>query len=131
MDPIDTFYQHLDSERLLQLHGDTLADDARTILARTPTARVAGLILLPDAAEAATMRHALAQLVGSELPAGPLIAVVPRAVVEPALAKYVGEQHWKEEPWQVQQTLPVVVSTRDGYRFGFFGLGATGAAGEA
>jgi hypothetical protein len=52
-----------------------------------------------------------------------MVGVVPRAAVEGLLTSRCGDLPWREESWQQQQVLPVVVSTRDGFRFGFFGLG--------
>lgn len=61
---------------------------------------------------------------GQDVPAGKLmVGVVPRAAVEGLLTSRCGDLPWREESWQQQQVLPVVVSTRDGFRFGFFGLG--------
>ena len=34
MDPLDAFYQHLDSEQLLKEHGPALLADTREILVR-------------------------------------------------------------------------------------------------
>ena len=130
MDPLDHFYQHLDSKALLDRHGPELVADARDILARDPAARIAGLITLPDSCDAAPIRDMLARLTGQPVPAGLLVGVVPRHAVEALLSAHVEEDVWKEQPWQPQNVLPVVVSTRDGFRFGFFGL-ATAGAGEA
>jgi len=124
MDPFDTFYQHLDSEELLNRHGQDLVADARDILAKTSDARVAGLITTPDSRDAEPVREMLAKLTGRDVPAGQLmVGIVPRHAVESILSTRVGDEPWKEQPWQAQQVLPVVVSTRDGFRFGFFGLG--------
>ncbi len=45
-----------------------------------------------------------------------------------AMRARTGTEHWLEQGWQRQRVLPVVVSTRDGHRFGFFPL-AEGTAG--
>jgi hypothetical protein len=124
MDPLDAFYQQLDSETLLKRHGDDLVKDAHEILAKAPDARVAGVITFQDSREAGPLRQALARLAGHDLPEGLLVGIVPRPMVEAVLAANVAEEHWREQPWQPQQVLPVVVATRDGFRFGFFGLGA-------
>lgn len=52
VDPIDGFYQALDSEELLRRLGPQLRVDAQQVIAVNPDARVAGLIALPDSAEA-------------------------------------------------------------------------------
>jgi hypothetical protein len=52
-----------------------------------------------------------------------MIGVVPRETVEGLLTARCSEFPWREEDWQPQQVLPVVVSTKDGFRFGFFALG--------
>lgn len=123
MDPLDAFYQELDSEQLLKHHGPQLLADAREILATSPDARVAGLIALPDTVDAAAVRKMLTAATGQEVPAGKLlVGVVPRAAVEALLTARCDDLQWREESWQRQQVLPVVVSTRDGFRFGFFGL---------
>jgi hypothetical protein len=123
MDPLDAFYQQLDSEQLLNQHREALVRDAREILAKTPTARVAGLITTPDSQDAPPLRKMLEQMSGATVPEGLMVGIVPRHAVEHLLAKRLGEDPWKEETWQPQQVLPVVVSTRDGFRFGIFGVG--------
>ncbi|MBK8097043.1 MAG: hypothetical protein IPK26_08050 [Planctomycetes bacterium] len=133
MDPLDSFYQELDSQNLLERHGPELLADARQILIDQPTARLAGTIFLPDSPELPGFRAALAQMSGQSIPDGMLIGICPRPLVEPFLRQQVDPAAWLEEPWQAQQVLVVTVSTRDGFRFGFFRI--TGepraAAGEA
>lgn len=51
-----------------------------------------------------------------------MVGIVPRSAVEGLLASRCGDVEWREEPWQDQQVLPVVVSTKDGFRFGFFSI---------
>lgn len=134
MDPLDAFYQHLDSEQLLKRHGQELLADAREILANSPDARIAGLITLPDSSDAESVRKMLIAATGQDVPAGKLmVGVVPRNAVEAVLTSRCADIPWREESWQRQQVLPVVVSTRDGFRFGFFGLGDSGveASGDA
>jgi hypothetical protein len=127
MDPIDGFYQELDSEQLLRRHGPELRADAREILAGSPDARIAGLITLPDSGEGEKLRGLLAAATGQDVPAGKLlVGIVHRAAVEGLLTSRCGDYDWREEPWQTQQVLPVVVSTKDGFRFGFFALGDAG-----
>lgn len=119
MDPIDGFYQALDSEQLLLRHGPELRADAREVLAANPAVRVAGLITLPDSADADSVRAMLATASGQPIPPGKLlVGVVPRAAVEGLLTSRCGDVEWREEPWQDQQVLPVVVSTKDGFRSG-------------
>jgi hypothetical protein len=129
MDPLDAFYQHLDSEQLLKRHGAELLADAREILASNPNARIAGLITLPDSGDAPVVRKMQIAASGQDVPEGKLmVGVVPRESVEVLLTARCGELPWREESWDRQQVLPVVVSTRDGFRFGFFGLGQSDAA---
>ena len=122
MDPLDAFYQQLDSETLLKRHGDDLVKDAREILAKAPDARVAGVITFQDSREAGPLREALAKLAGRDLPEGLLVGILPGQVVDDVLTANVGDEHWREQSWQPQEVLPVVVATRDGFRFGFFRL---------
>ena len=122
MDPIDNFYQQLDSEAVLKQHGPELAAEARTILARDPAARVAGAITMPDSTDAAALRTALEKATGKPVPAGVLVGLVPRESVAHVLQSRVEDELWLEESWQPQTVLAVVVSTRDGFRFGFFRL---------
>jgi hypothetical protein len=129
VDPIDRFYQELDSENLLKRHSPELLADAREILAANPDAKVAGLITLPDSRDGERVRRMLDAATGQDMPAGALmVGVVPRNFVEDILAG-CGDTPWREEQWQRQQVLPVVVSTRDGFRFGFFDLDDRGANG--
>ena len=129
MDSIDSFYQELDSKQLLDRHGQELVAEARDILAKSPEARVAGVIVPEDSRDAGPMRAMLSKLWDLELPAGLLVGIVPRPMVEAVLVAYGGDERWKEQAWQTQQVLPVVVSTRDGFRFAFYGLDAAAGAG--
>jgi hypothetical protein len=128
MDEFDSFYQQLDSKQLLDTHGPELRDEARELLAQSPDQRFGGTILTPDSKEAETMRQAITAMTGQRPPPGLMVGLCPRAMIEPALMQHVGEeprpgQTWREEPGQPQFVLPVLVATRDGVRFGFFGLG--------
>lgn len=124
MDPLDAFYQQLDSEDLLRRHGAELVADARQVLSTHADARVAGLITLPDSRDGDAVRAALAASTGREVPQGLLVGIVPRGMVENVLRAHVEDGHWREGAGEPQGVLPVVVSTRDGFRFGFFGLAA-------
>lgn len=129
MDDNDAFFQQLDSESLLQQHGHSLVADAREILNASPDTRVAGLITTADSPDAAAVRAMLANATGAPVPAGLLVGVVPRQCVADLLSTRVPDHLWREEAWQPQATLAVVVATRDGHRFGFFPIDAeaTGA----
>lgn len=124
MDPIDGFYQAMDSKRLLDEHGRSLAKEAREVLAKNPSIRVAGLITTPDSPDAAGVREMLAKMTGQAAPPGLMVGLMPRESVEPLLRARTGTEHWLEQGWQPQTVLPVVVSTRDGHRFGFFAIEA-------
>jgi hypothetical protein len=128
MDPLDAFYQHLDSEHLLKEHGDSLVAEARSILARDSRIRLAGLIAAPDSVDAAAIRQLIAMHSGRTPPPGLMVGLVPRQAVEPLLTDSMGTEPWLEQGWRRQHVLPVIVSTRDGHRFGFFGLGAMGSS---
>lgn len=127
MDPADSFFQELDSESLLDQHGPSLVADAKEVLAVQPNAKLGATIVMPDSREAPAFRAALAKVTGQAIPEGLIVGVCPRAMIESLLTSHVGTDPWKEDAWQPQQVLPVVVSTRDGFRFGFFGLGEHGA----
>lgn len=130
MDESDAFYQQLDSEALLRSHGPGSLPKRATSWARAPDARVAGLITTPDSCNAAAVREMLAKATGSALPLGLLVGLVPRQAVERLLASRVDDSHWREASWQPQGVLPIVVSTRDGFRFGFSGLEPPDRSGE-
>ena len=119
MNDFDAFFQQLDSEDLLKKHGPHLVADAREILGGTPEARVAGLITTADSPDAPGVRAMLESATGRPVHGAPLVGIVPRQFVETHLTR-VPDHLWREEPWQPQAVLPVVVSTRDGNRFGFF-----------
>jgi hypothetical protein len=125
MEPADAFYQELDSEDLLNKHGPSLVADAKEILAAHSDARLGGTIIMPDSREAPAFRAALAKVTGKPMPEGLIVGVCPRAMIEAVLTSHVGTDRWKEDPWQQQEVLPVVVSTRDGFRFGFFEIAST------
>lgn len=119
VDPTESFYQQLDSEQVLLAHGEELYRGALEMLAQHPEHRFAGVLGMPDSKEARSLAQALAQMTGRPEEQGLLIAVVPRPFVEPILRKYVDPAHWEEQPWQRQRVFPVVVATKDGFRFGF------------
>ena len=120
MDETDAFFQQLESENLLKQHGPSLVADARQVRATAPDARVAGLITTADSPDATAMRTMIAKATGSPVPVGLLVGIVPRQIVDDLLNSRMPDHPWREESWQNQSTLPVVVSTRDGHRFGFF-----------
>ena len=64
MDPLDSFYQALDSERLLKERAPNLLADAREVLTKSPHAMVAGMITMPDAPDAAAIRAFLGKVRG-------------------------------------------------------------------
>jgi hypothetical protein len=130
MDEFDAFYQQLDSENLLRQHHTALVADAREVLAAAAEARVAGLIATADSPDAQAVRTMLANAGGGPVPAALLVGIVPRPAIEHLLRRRVPDHLWREEPWQPQAVLPVVVSTRDGHRFGFFPIGPAPAADE-
>ena len=133
MDPADAFYQEMDSQDLLDRHGAALVADAQEVLATEPMARVAGLITMPDSRDAGPLRQTLEKVTGQPVPAGLMVGLVPRQSVESLLLAQPYFDGWREESWQEQRVLAVVVSTRDGFKFGFFGLGdrEKGAHGDA
>jgi len=123
MDEFDAFYQEHDSKALLEKYGPSLVADAMEILKANPEARVAGAIVMADSREVAEFRAALAKLTGQPVPEGMVVGVCRRQMIEPLLTSHIGTEHWQEKACQHQQVLPVAVATRDGFRFGFFGLG--------
>lgn len=125
MDLADGSYQAMDRKELLNEHGKPLVADARAAIAENPSVRLAGLITTPDAAEAAAIRQWITKLSGSPPPVGLMVGIVPRQFVEPLLTQHVSAQLWLEQGCQRQRVLPVVVSTRDGHRFGLFHLTET------
>ena len=130
MDPLDAFYQQLDSDKMLKQFASELVAEARETLAQNPSVRLAGFITEPDAADAPVVREILTKLSGGKAPPpnGLMVGCLPRAFAESMLIKRFGTEPWLEQGWQPQQVLPVVVSTRDGHRFGFFGIGAIGSS---
>jgi len=122
MDGFEHFYQQLDSEALLRQHGPDLAAEARTILQRQPTAKLAGVILEPDAKEARQLRALLEQNCSEPIPSGLLVGLVPREFVVDSVRRGLRGHplvNQLDDPeWRVQRHLPVVVATRDGHRFG-------------
>ena len=118
MDAADSFYQEMDSKDLLDHHGPQLRVAAIKFLAEHPDARVGAIIVTHDAREAGELRQQVAALAGST---GPLTSLVTRRSIEHLLAK-AGTDMWRDEPWQQQAILPVVCSTRDGFKIGFFPL---------
>ena len=127
MDEFDAFYQQLDSEQLLDKLGPQLREEAREILARDPDQRgpegdqrVGGRIMTADSHEAEAWCRAVAAETGHAIPPQQIVGTCSRSQIEDVLRQRVGTEPWLEEPGQPQTVLPVVVSTRDGIRFGFF-----------
>jgi hypothetical protein len=118
-DWIDSFYAALDSEELLHRHGPELAREA-VAMRGSSTRPLAGLILMPDSHDATAFRQAFAKVTGALLPVGVMVALCPRLLVEPLLTSSIGAEQWREESWQEQSVLPVLVSAPDGIRFGLF-----------
>jgi hypothetical protein len=114
---LDAFYPHLESDQVLKAFGPPLRAEARAVLTADPTARVAGLVILPDSHDAALVRASLAKVTGLAEHAGLLVGLVPRCQVEKLLCAHAGDNSWQEQGWQTQRVLPIVVSTRDGFRF--------------
>lgn len=125
----DHFYAALDSEELLHRHGPELAREAVALRAAGKRP-VAGLILMPDSHDAAAFRSAFAKVTGALLPVGVMVALCPRMLVEPILASTIANEDWREESWEAQSVLPVLVSAADGIRFGLFKMPASGRAGR-
>ena len=118
MDPADAFYQEMDSKDLLDQLGPQLRAQAMKFLEEHPNDRVGAVIVTRDAREAADM---LRQVAAPADPNEPLTSLVTRRSIEPLLSN-VGTDRWRDEPWQRQSVPPVVVSTRDGFKVGFFPL---------
>lgn len=97
------------------------------MLASPPHAKLAGLVMIPDAPDDVAIRAFLGKVHGLQVPRGLLVWIVPRQMVEPTLRAHAGTNHWQEQGWHRhrQSILPVIVTTRDGMRFGFFSM-ATG-----
>lgn len=115
-EPHDAFYPRIESDRVLHAFGPALRAEARSVLARDPTARLAGLVILPDSNDAELVRTSLARLTGLAEHAGLLVGLVPRSQVEGVLRAHSDDHSWHEQGWQTQRVLPIVVSTRDGFR---------------
>jgi len=119
VDPLDGFYQALDSEQLLKEHGPILVAEGRELLQQEPHTKVTGMITLPDSPDSPdtpAIREFLAERTGQQPPHGLLVGTVPREAVEPMLRARTGTEHWLEQGWQRQRVLPVVVSTRNRHR---------------
>ena len=125
MHPNDDSPAPSESERLLSEHGPNLLAEARQILLRDPMAKLAGLIIMPDAPDAAAIHAFATPFPACPLPPGVWVGLVPRSYVEALLRARTGPDHWLEQGWRRQSMLPIVVSTRRGHQFGFFSL-ATG-----
>lgn len=130
MDTSDSFWQQLDSEVLLKDHGPQLAREAHALLTGNLSVRLAGMIMTADSCDAATLRTVVAEAPGHAMAEALIVGLVPRHAVERLLKAYVDNAHWNDAPWQDQRVLPVVVSTRDGYRFGFFALDVAARGGS-
>jgi hypothetical protein len=130
MDAFDSFYQEMDSRELLDRHGRELVVEAREMLARTPMARLCGLIATADSRDAEALRDMIRRLTGQPVPAGLMQCLLPRETIEAVLTAHVPPEHWREEEWQPQQVLAVMVSMRDGMRFGFFPLAEAAPPGD-
>jgi hypothetical protein len=122
VDPKDTDWRDSPGERLLEQIAVRLVADARAILLHDPSVRLAGVIVLPTAAEIPMVREILANLTGPTPPSEPLVGLVPRTAIDALLSARFGDPQWQEQGWRGQWTLPVVVSTPAGFRFAFLDL---------
>jgi len=121
------------AERLLRAHGPALAEAARAILARHRGARLAGLIVAPDARAAAELRLLLQQYSNAPLPDGELVGLLPRECLDDRLRPLLRTGAATEPPGanDPQHWLPVVVATRDALRAGLVPCGPAEAAADA
>jgi len=86
---------------------------------------VAGLIAFQDTREAGLLREISPE--GQGQPPNPKTAIIIRRDVEELLTKMAGTERWLEPAGEPQRVLPVVVATRNGFKFGFFPLGTADA----
>lgn len=125
MDEFRFFHQQLDSWELLKQHQEQLRVDAREVFARDPGQDIAGVILTPDAPDAAGLREVLSRSTGQPLPTALLVGLLPRILIEPVLRQAAGRfPDWEERIGGIPHPrLPVLVGTRDGYRVAMLSCG--------
>lgn len=104
------------SLRLLEEHGPRLADEARGVLAEHPDARIVGLILAPESAEAARMAEALGGATGNDMTGRGFVGLVDRQFALVILRSNApATLDWLED---CDGKVPLVCATADGFRLG-------------
>ena len=117
MDPFQQSDQKQSARELLAEHGQSLADEARSILLKVPTARLAGLIVQPDARAAEQLRQLLQLCSADPVSTQVMVGLVLREMVADIVRRGLsGRTDVDTVDARTQQRLPVVVATRSGYR---------------
>lgn len=108
------------ARHLLDEHGPSLADEARDVLSNAPQAKVVGLVLMPDSAEAARMADALGGATGNDMRGKGFIGLVERQFALAILRSNApATLDWLEDN---DGKLPLVCATKDGFQLGWRAL---------
>jgi hypothetical protein len=118
----DSFYQQLDSDRLLAKHGPVLFYEASALIKIIPIA-TAGVILMPGAFDDIAIRAAIERMTGMTIPENKIIATIcQRRLIEDILEEDFKEMwsQWKEKPGEKPTGFPILVCCPSGFRLGVY-----------
>jgi hypothetical protein len=108
------------ARRLLDEHGPALAEEAREVFSTNPNAKVVGLILSPESAEAARMAETLGGATGNDMRGRGFVGLVERQFALVILRSNApATLDWLEDD---EGKLPLVCATADGFRLGWRAL---------
>lgn len=109
-----------EAKRLLEEHGPSLAEEAREVLSTSPSAKVVGLVLMPDSTEAARMADALGGATGNDMRGQGFVGLVNRPFALAILRSNApATLDWLEDN---DGKLPLVCATASGFQLGWRAL---------
>lgn len=108
------------ARRLLDEHGPSLAEEAREVLLTNPNAKVVGLILSPESAEATRMADAFGSATGNDMRGKGFVGLVERQFALAILRSNApATLDWLEDS---DGKLPLACATADGFQLGWRAL---------
>lgn len=117
-DPLEHFEEELRSYELLEEHREALAKEARDLASRGVEADPVGLILEAGASEARAFLDALEKAAGRKLDVPGFLGLVPRRFAVEILRANCQAALDHLPNGELGKTLPVLIATTGGYRFG-------------
>jgi hypothetical protein len=117
-DPFEHFEDQQFSHELLERNDGALREEAMAFVSQGPGVEPVGLILEAGASEAKPFVEALERATGTKFDAPGFLGVVPRPYVVNILRANCPAALDNLPNGEVGATLPVLVATKGGFRFG-------------